>query len=97
MPFDLDAVASEANKEPFEFTFGGETYTLPAVFDIRIVGHLTEGEIGEALRRTLGAEQWKKMQASDAVFTSEQFKALFEAWMAHCGVTEGEAPASTGS
>lgn len=97
MPFDLDAVASEVTREPFEFTFGGETYTLSPTFDIRIVGHLTEGEVIEALRLTLGDEQWDQMQASETVLTSEQFKALFDAYMKHCGIDAGEASASTGS
>lgn len=97
MPFDLDAVAAEANGEPFEFTFGGDTYTLPPSVDLRVVGALTAGDVTDALRRLLGAEQWAKLDASDAVFTADQFKALFDAYLAHCGMTTGEAPASTGS
>lgn len=90
--FDLDAVAAEANgTEPFRFTFGGEQYEMPAVVDIRVVAALTTGDVGAALRRLLGEDQWARMEASDAVFDQARFKALLEAYMAHGGSTLGEA------
>lgn len=97
MPFDLDAIASEANAEPFEFTFGGDTYTLPPSVDLRVVASLTSGDIADALKRLLGAEQWERLEASDAVFTAARFEALLNAYMAHNGLDVGEASASTGS
>lgn len=97
MPFDLDAVASEAAREPFTFTFGGDTYTLPPDVDLRIIGSLTSGDITDALRRMLGEEQWKKLEASPAVLTSDRFSALLNAYLAHSGLNVGEASASTGS
>lgn len=95
--FDLDAVAAESTKTPFRFTFGGEEYELPPVMDLRIVTSLVSGQMDDAMHRLLGAEQWRRLQASPAMFTNERFTALLNAYMAHTGTDMGEASASTSS
>lgn len=97
MPFDLDAVASEATAEPFEFTFGGDKFTLPPSVDLRVIGSLTAGDVTDALRRLLGEDQYQRLDTNPAPFTAAQFTALLNAYLAHCGLDVGEVSASTGS
>lgn len=97
MPFNLDAVAAESTAEPFEFTFGGDTFTLPPSVDLLVIGSLTSGDVAAALRRLLGEEQFARLDANPAPFTSAQFTALLNAYLAHCGLDVGEASASTDS
>jgi hypothetical protein len=87
--FDLDAVANEANAEPFKFTFGGQRYEMPGTVDIRVVTSLTAGDLEAALRLLLGDEQWAKIQASPAVLDHVKFQSLLAAYMEHTGMTLG--------
>jgi hypothetical protein len=95
--FDLDAVAVESEAAPFEFTFGGEGYTLPATVDLVAAAALEGGKLYEGLRRLLGDSQWDLMLASSAVMDTPKLKALMEAYAAHIGLSLGESEASTGS
>lgn len=97
MTFDLDAVHHEATAEPFEFIFGGNTYTLPPSVDMFAVTALQRGDLYGGLSRLLGAEQLDQMLASDAVFDEKRLAALMEAYGKHLGVTLGESAGSTGS
>lgn len=61
--FDLDAVVaaeSEANGEPHEVTWGGETFSVPRTSDwpLETFDLLGQGEIASALAGVLG-EQWE--------------------------------------
>lgn len=94
---DLDAIQNEADDKPFEFTFGGDTYTLPPRIDMRAVGAMSEGRVGDALRMMLGAEQWKRIQQAEAVLDDRKLGALMEAYAEHNGVTVGESSASVSS
>lgn len=95
-PFDLDAVVAEQEPpEPFEFTFGGETYSLPGEPDVRAFAALTAERLDEGLRLLLGAEQWKRMQDSPAHFRQSQLEALIVAYGAHVGADVGESQASS--
>lgn len=99
MPFDLDAVVAEGegNPEPFEFTFGGDSYQLPPRIDIRAIGRLQQGDVLDALKVMLGDEQHARLMASPAVFNDTRFAALLEAYAAHQNTTAGESSASTPS
>jgi len=82
--FDLDAVARDADGEPFPFTFGGETWTLPANPDMRAVDELTKDPMG-GLSRLLG-DQWEAFEAVPQVFGTREFAALLDAYQSHLGV-----------
>lgn len=98
-PFDLDAVEAEASGEPFEFTFGGRTYTLPHLKDIdrRVLDAADQGDIAamkEAFRTGLGSD-YAEFDAKPMKLGS--LDALFRAWTEHSGLTPGESRASTRS
>lgn len=96
-PFNLDAVATEAAGEPFQFTFGGNTYTLPVEPDLVTARLLQKGQVADALGRLLGPEQWDSLVESDEVFTLSHLEALFGAYGEHLGIDMGESPASSSS
>lgn len=95
-PFDLDALAAEADGEPFTFIFGGETYELPPRIDFRVGVALREGDEYEAIRRMLG-DQWDRVLASDAVFTGALAGQLLRAYLDHSKADAGESVASSRS
>lgn len=94
MAFDLDAVGREAEGEPFTFTFGGEEYVLPAQPDMRVATAASAGRLEEMLERMLGPDQWARLQASPAPFTSVQLDALLTAYGEHLGIDMGNSEAS---
>lgn len=96
-PFDLDAVASESEIPPFEFDFGGDTYTIEVDTDLLAAAALAESDYAGTLRRLLGPAQWAKIEASESVFTSKRFWALLEAFSEHRKTSVGESSASTDS
>lgn len=95
--FDLDAVANEANGEPFRFRFGGEDYELPPSIDIRAVVAMQAGRLDEGLRALLTPAQWERVQASPSVLSGKVLLSLFEAYARHSGLTVGESSGSTSS
>lgn len=96
-PFDLDAFESDTKRKDFQFTFGGEAYTLPAHPNLLAVLDLDNNRIEKGLRRLLGGDQWARMEASDAVLDTDRFNALMEAYQKHLGVPMGELSASPAS
>lgn len=98
--FNLDALKSEVELRPFRIHYGGRRWEMQhlEVLDIwDLVGAAEQGEISAMLGafrgalgddfddfRKLGLPQWK-------------LKPLFDAYRKHCGVGEGESPASTDS
>lgn len=93
--FDLDALAREADGEPFVFTFGGDDYELPAQPDIRVAAVAANGQPLELLEQMLGAEQWGRLMESPAVFTPSLLSALLDAYAKHLGLGDvGESEAS---
>lgn len=96
--FDLDAlVAERAPRKPFTFRFGGESYTLPAVVDVRAAAALSDGDLTTGLRYMLGAEQWERLAATEVTFDIEALNALLTRYGDHVGASVGESSASTGS
>jgi hypothetical protein len=95
MAFDLDAAGAETEPvEPFEFTFGGEGYVLPAEPDIRVFALLDGEHLERALALLLGDEQWERMLASTSTFRGRQMSALFEAYGKHAGFDAGKSEAN---
>jgi len=95
--FDLDAVQRESDKTPFEFTFGGDAYTLPPSIDMLAAASLARGDLYGGLSRLLGAGQLERMLASDAVLDEQKLMVLLEEYGKHLGTPLGESLASTGS
>lgn len=72
--FDLDAcIAERPSVAPFSFIFAGEEYVLPSRPDVRAAAALEAGNLRDGMRFLLGAEQWERLQAVDAVFDDEAF------------------------
>jgi len=98
-PFDLDAVEAEAAGEPFEFTFGGHTYTLPHVQDVdrKVVLTADQGDIAAMISLfQLGlGDDYERFNAQPMKLRT--LEALFKAWLKHCGLEPGELLASTRS
>jgi hypothetical protein len=102
MAFDLDAISNDDDPQPFPFTLGGETFTLPGTLDLVAASYLSEADrnparFNDSLAKMLGAEQWERLKASPAVLDHERYKALMDAYRVHLGVSSGESPASTDS
>lgn len=95
--FDLDAFVAEAEGTPFEFTFGGKTYTLPPAPDVRVAAQFDAGNYGAALRLMLGAEQYEQFIGSNAHLPREAFLEVIKQHAAHQGSSVGESSASTDS
>jgi hypothetical protein len=98
-PFDLDAVEAEAAGEPFEFTFGGHTYTLPHVQDVdrKVVLTADQGDVAAMISLfQLGlGDDYERFNAQPMKLRT--LEALFKAWLKHCGLEPGELLASTRS
>lgn len=94
--YDLDAVIAEREpRSPFTFRFGGEVYSLPAWPDLRAAAALDTGRIYDGLRLLLGAEQWARLQAAEAVFDEDAFVDMYRAYQRHIGAALGESGASS--
>lgn len=103
MAFDLDKVIAEgansaSKKKPFDFTFDGNTYTLPNEIDVLAIASAADGDLLGALRRLLQADQFEKIKTSSVVFTGTAMSALLDAYFTHVSaLTVGESSASTRS
>lgn len=106
-PFDLDSVVNESS-EPFSFTWGGETFELPALMDrdieeqLKLIG-MVEGlderepaQILEVMRLIVGAGILDRMRELRPV-TARAVTTLISAWMEHQGEALGKSAASTPS
>lgn len=96
MTFDLDAFIDEATgtAKPYEFTFDGAKYVLPAELDLRVAAMLSRGDLAGSLELLLGAEQWARMCAAKKVFDSRALIGLLSDYAAHTGSSMGESRAS---
>jgi hypothetical protein len=88
--FDLDAAVSEADREPFRFSFGGEDFEIAPVVDVRVQVRASERDLYGALSMFLGEEQYKRLDKVDKPFTMDHLRKLMEAHVAHCGENPGE-------
>lgn len=100
-PYDLDAAIREGKAEhdlePFEFTFNGDTFSLPADFDLSALDLLDAGNLAGAFLRLLGNEQRARLDALPASFGIVALAKVMDAYMVHLGIDVGELSASTAS
>lgn len=102
MAFDLDKLVAEQpaakRKKRFEFTFEGNTYTMPNEIDMLGLRAATKGDLATAFKRALGAEQYAEIEASTSVLQQSSILELMGAYYEHVGgLNAGESSASSSS
>lgn len=104
--FNLDVVAHESTKTPWEFEAGGKTWRLPHVADLTLGQQIAadSGRLHVVFREVaevLDGDTWKPGGRAAANLILErhgdQVGALQAAWLAHAGMEPGESEASSAS
>lgn len=108
-PFDLDALVSEQEAEPFAFTWGGRQFLLPRMLDMSLqrqlaildkVETLQAGadpkELVSILELVIGPELLEELSAARAL-SARAVMGLIQAWQAAQGDALGKSPASSDS
>lgn len=96
--FDLDVLIAEREAVPdFVIRFGGEDYTCPGEMDLRVLSLMTQGMVGPALQRMLGAEQMAQLNKAGGVLPARMMWGILDAYAKHSGIDVGEASASAAS
>lgn len=105
--FNLDVVADEESRAPFEFVLGGITWRLPHVADLEVGQALAveEGRFPVVARmvgmrvRDDGSVVPDGDGLAEAVLhlRSSRMGTLLAAWLSHAGVEPGESVASSTS
>src|SRR5690606_29860190 len=75
------------------------TCASPNDFDVRELGKILERggqDPALLLALMLGEEQWGRLEAVEAVFTTRHLNALVKAWLAHYGLDLGTSGGSAG-
>lgn len=91
MSFDLDAAVSAESNQPFDFTFRGQSFSLPLALPVSLIDKLKaveEDDLPTILRTLLGDEQGSRFIALDPADT--HIKALVEEYAKVKGVSLGE-------
>lgn len=91
--FDLDAYEAEAERKPFTFKLGGESYELPHTEAIE--WHQLENLNGPDLVKLALGDQFARFDKHS--LTAGGYKELQRRWFAHSGVSLGESSASSDS
>lgn len=89
---DLDAIAVEAEAEaPFEFSWGGETYTIPLLMQLpwQVGNTIARTRDAEANMRVLLGDDYDRFTAGKPMSTARLIK-LLDLWWEHQGLTPGE-------
>lgn len=88
--YDLDAVANEAQNEPFKFKFGGQEYSIPCKEDVdtRVAEAIEKGDLYLAFSYLLGPDQYDRFHAEP--LPARKAVALLEAWSSHNGISLGD-------
>jgi hypothetical protein len=98
--FDLDAAWAEERRDPFRFRWAGVWWTVPHLSEIVDWRQIADADsmdlpaIQKLLRTGMGerAEEWERVtQPVPAMFK------LYDQWLAHSGMTPGEALGSDDS
>ena len=90
-PLNLDALVDDG--EPFQFTFGGEEFTLPPDPPVKAWEYLANGAIQQCLWELLGPEQYERLDAIPrevGVLNGKRAGALITGYQAHLGMAEGK-------
>lgn len=98
--FDLDAVAAEAEKDPYPFSWKGQRWVLKhaSTIDLRTLEPADGGDLAAmrlAILSALGEEQAARFNTVPQ--DADAMAALFDRWTNHAGNAEGESPASPAS
>lgn len=100
--FNLDIIADEEAKAPFEFELNGKQYRAPHVSDLTLGQQIGINQTHKVLREVaevLDDGEWKPAgdEISRAVLALKGAKVgkLLGAWLAHAGVEPGESKASS--
>lgn len=90
---------ADAAGDRHSFSFGGETFTLPAKLDMRVIPALQRGNFDRALSLLLGEDQMDRFLSvdSDEPFDEHKLNELVEKVAAGSGSSSGESGASTSS
>lgn len=93
--FDLDALAVEAEDEPFRFTFKGYEYEMPLAsqMDFRDQLSLEDATAGESLEIIMGTDQYERL--IDAPITAGLMEVLLNRWLDAQGLEPGKSRASS--
>lgn len=98
MRIDIDAARAarlEAEGEPHELVFHGQSYTVPAEAHWKFVHYLNRGQIPSALAAGLGEDTWSAISEHA---TREDLRVVLDNLMDVWGIgNEGEANASGSS
>lgn len=107
-PFDLDAAVGESAIESFRFTWGGQTFELPAVLALPVDRQLalidaiesladpSPNEIVGVLKLLIDDEMLARLSAAKPL-SVQGLMALITAWMGSQGLAVGKSPASSAS
>ncbi|OYP17057.1 hypothetical protein CFC35_23215 [Streptomyces sp. FBKL.4005] len=104
--FNLNAVQAEVDLTPFRFLWAtkdnpNRRFTMLHLQDLDVWDLMEAAEGGDisamvgAFRAAMSEDDWTAFRA--APMPQYKLKALFDAYRRHCGVAEGESPASSGS
>lgn len=91
MSFDLDALEVEGeDSPPFEFTYKGEKFTMPAAVAMPWQDQLAleRADQLESMRLILGDEQFDRLRALP--MSAARLAKLIEKWQEHQGLQPGE-------
>lgn len=102
--FNLDIIADEEARTPFEFVLGDKTWRVPHVADltvgqqIRLDGKDTARVLREVAEVRAG-EEWKPAGGEIVRLVLDlkgaKLGKFLAAWLAHAGLEPGESPASS--
>lgn len=101
--FNLDIVADEEARTPFEFTLNGKEYRVPHAADLTLGQQLDiQAQTHKVLREVAevrAGDEWKPAggEIARAILALKGAKVgkLLAAWLAHAGVEPGESKASS--
>jgi hypothetical protein len=98
--FDLDAVAAEAERDPYPFIWKGQRWVLrhASTIDLRTLEPADGGDLAAmrlAILSALGEEQAARFNAVPQ--DANAITVLFDRWTKHAGHDEGESSASPAS
>jgi hypothetical protein len=85
--FDVDALMAEADRRPFRFRWAGEVWEFPPSMDIRVVDHVDNGRILEAVEMLMGADQWTRLVEVPEILDAVTLKLVLDRYVEVQGLT----------
>ncbi|MDX3634340.1 hypothetical protein PV728_29565 [Streptomyces europaeiscabiei] len=99
--FNLDAVECEVDLTPWRVHWSGRRWEFAHMENLDVWGLMEAAEGGDIaatigiFKAALGDKDWQDFRK--VRLPQYKLKALFDAYREHCGVAEGESPASSDS